>query len=228
MRKSYEYYDPTFVRCGRDYRGNLRGQPPGQVPQTEPPEVEMPSWTFREIPQQLGNWRGEEARLDPEIAVATGAEIIANRNYRDPRGHAVVLHTAMFKNPAAGIVHSPFDLLPASGWKMLNQSFENVQVSNDLAIPVKLMLWEREGETILVVCWYQLGSHVLYERLDLGGGAVGDARPTQVAHAYKSCSRFRPPTSRTQRTTLLGFTEQVVKWLNQPEHRKYLDRWPGA
>jgi hypothetical protein len=30
------------------------------------------------------------------------------------------------------------------------------------------------------------------------------------------------------RTTLMGFTEQVVKWLNQPEHRKYLDRWPGA
>ena len=26
----------------------------------------------------------------------------------------------------------------------------------------------------------------------------------------------------------LGFAQQFAKWLNQPEHRKYLDRWGGV
>ena len=128
----------------------------------------MPSWTFREFPVQFGGWRGEEAQLDPEIAVATGAEVLVNRNYRDVAGHSVVLHTAMFKNPATGIGHTPSVCYTSSGWNLLNQSFENVQISNDLAIAVKLTTWEREGETILVACWYQLGDHVLYERFDMG------------------------------------------------------------
>jgi EpsI family protein len=196
--------------------------------QTEPPEVEMPSWTVQEIPQQLGNWRGEEARLDPEIAVATGAEIIANRNYRDPRGHAVVLHTAMFKNPAAGIAHTPSICYRTSGWKLLNQSFENIQVSNDLAIPVKLMLWEREGESILVVCWYQLGSLVLYERLDMAEVRWQLRGQRKWPMLTKVMLQIPAADLDDARTTLMGFTEQVVKWLNQPEHRKYLDRWPGA
>ncbi len=100
--------------------------------------------------------------------MATGAEVIVNRIYRDSAGHAVVLHTAMFKNPATGIGHTPSVCYTASGWKLVNQSFENVQVSNDLAIAVKLTTWEREGETVLVACWYQLGGHVLYERFDMG------------------------------------------------------------
>ena len=80
----------------------------------------MPSWTFREFPQQLGNWHGEETRLDPEIAVATGAEVLVNRNYRDTRGHAISMHAAMFKNPAVGITHTPSVLLP-------DQRVENAQ-----------------------------------------------------------------------------------------------------
>ncbi len=196
--------------------------------QTEPAEVDMPSWSFREFPLQLGNWRGEETKLDPEIAVATGADVLVNRAYRDSMGHSLTLHTAMFKVPATGIGHSPSVCYLASGWRMLEQSFENVQVSSDLAIAVKLTKWEREGDTIWVACWYQLGGHVLYERFDLG----------RVRWAMRGQPKWPPLTkimlqsSATEtedaKTSLLGFTEQVVKWLNQPEHRKYLDRWPGA
>ena len=111
---------------------------------------------------------------------------------------------------------------------MLNQSFESVQVSNDLAIPVKFMLWEREGESIVVACWYQLGGHVLYERFDMAG--VRWAMRGQPTWPVLTKVMLQIPAADLDdaRTTLLGFTEQVVKWLNQRDHRQYLDRWPGA
>ncbi len=196
--------------------------------QTEAPEVDMPPWTFREFPLQVGNWHGEPTQLDPEIAVATGADVLVDRAYRDSAGHAISMHTAMFKNPAIGIGHTPSVCYTAGGWKMLNQTFENVQVSNDLAIAVKLTAWEREGDTIMVACWYQLGDHVLYERFDMG--RIRWAMRGQPKWPVLTKIMLQAPAAEFDdaRTSLMGFTEQVVKWLNQPEHRKYLDRWPGA
>jgi EpsI family protein len=196
--------------------------------QTEAPEIEMPPWTFRTLPEQIGNWRGEEARLDPEIAMATGAEVLVNRNYRDAQGHTITLHTAMFKNPASGITHTPSICYRVAGWKIRSQSFENIQVSNDLAIPVKFTVWDREGESLLVACWYQLGNIVLYERLDMAGVRWQlRGRPTWPV-LTKVMLQIPAADLDNARTSLTGFTEQIVKWLNQPEHRKYLDRWPGA
>ena len=80
----------------------------------EPPEVDMPDWTFREMPRQLGNWHGEDTRMDPKIAVATGAKLdtIVDRIYRDDAGHVINMHTAMFDDPAGGVYHSSAELLP--------------------------------------------------------------------------------------------------------------------
>ena len=55
---------------------------------TEPPEVEKPNWTLRDLPLQFGTWHGEDTEMDPKIAVATGADVIVNRIYRDEAGHA--------------------------------------------------------------------------------------------------------------------------------------------
>ncbi len=196
--------------------------------QTEPPEVDMPPWTFREFPLQLGNWHGEKTQLNPEIAMATGAEVIVDRAYRDPAGHTISMHTAMFKNPASGIGHTPSVCYTSSGWRMLNQSFENVQVSNDVAVVVKLTTWERESDTVLVACWFQLGDHVLYERFDMAHIRWALRGQPKWPVLTKVMLQTSVTESDDARTNLMAFTEQVVKWLNQPEHRKYLDRWPGA
>ena len=160
--------------------------------------------------------------------MGTGAEVLVNRSYRDAAGHTVALHTAMFRNPAAGIGHTPSVCYRAAGWNLVDQSFENVQVSNDLAIAVKLTTWEREAETILVACWFQLGDQVLYERFDMA--RVRWALRGQPKWPVLTKVMLQIPAADLDdaRTNLMGFTEQIVKWLNQPEHRKYMDRWPGA
>ena len=45
--------------------------------------MERPNWSLRELPFQLTNWHGEDTEMDPKIAVATGADVIVNRIYRD-------------------------------------------------------------------------------------------------------------------------------------------------
>ncbi len=196
--------------------------------QTEPPEVDPPDWTFRQLPTQLGTWHGEDTKLDPAIAMATGADVIVNRLYRDAAGHSVTMHAATFTDPSVGVGHSPTVCYISSGWKLINTSFENVQASKDSTIAVKLSAWEREGETVLVACWYQLGGHVLYERLDLGGVRWTMRGQPKWPVLDKIMLQISASESEDAKTAVLAFAEQVAKWLNQPEHRKYLDRWPGA
>ena len=39
----------------------------------EPPGVEMPDWTFKDMPLELGQWHGRPTEMDPKIALATEA-----------------------------------------------------------------------------------------------------------------------------------------------------------
>jgi len=196
--------------------------------QTEPPEVDPPTWTLRDFPAQLKGWHGEEAKLDPAIAMAVGADVIVNRIYRDTAGHTISMHTAQFTEPSVGIGHTPTVCYTSNGWRMLDKLFENVQVSNDLTIAVKVTSWEKEGEILLVGCWYQLGGHVLYERFDLGSVRWAMRGQTKWPVLIKVMLQVSATESEDAETALMAFAEQVAKWLNRPEHRKYLDRWPGA
>jgi EpsI family protein len=196
---------------------------------TDTPEVEMPDWTFRQMPLQLANWHGEDTKLDPKIASATGAEVIVNRAYRDEQNHFAVVHTAMFKNPADGVFHSPLNCYRSNGWQNLQEIRENVQVSEDMAITVSLITCEKEAERIMVVYWYQLGDQVLYSRLDLGKLRWTMGGQEKWPALIKVMVQM-PITTNSEDTKalLLNFTEHVAKWLNQPEHQKYLNRWPGV
>jgi EpsI family protein len=195
---------------------------------TEPPEVERPDWTLRDLPFQLGAWRGEDTEMDPKIAIATGAYFIVNRIYRDESTHIVSLHTAMFEDPAEGVYHSPLNCYLASGWKKLDEKREDVKVAEDLSIAVSLTTWEKEGEKILVVYWFQLGQHVLYGRLDLGGVRWEMRGQPTWPVLLKTMVQITMTEPEETKTAALGFVRQFAEWLNRPAHRKYLDRWRGV
>jgi EpsI family protein len=194
--------------------------------QTESPPVETPNWSLRDLPLQLGNWRGEAAPMDPQVAVATGADVVVNRIYRDDLGHMVSIHTAMFNDAATGVYHRPVNCYRGAGWKEINEVRENVEVTDDLTIAVSLTTWERENEKILVAYWYQLGKHLLYSRLDLGAlrftAMAGQPTWPVLIKVMVQAPLNDPDDSKT---VALAFTQQLAKWLNQPEHLKYLDRW---
>ncbi len=187
----------------------------------EPPEVVLPRWTFEEMPLQFGGWRGQSTEMDPEIAVATGADRIVNRAYVDDRGHVVSMHTAMFQRLEAGVYHSPLNCYRSKGWQLMKESRENLPIAEGLTIPVSLTTWEREGERVLVIYWYQLGEHVLFGRWDLGLKIRWSFRGQPKWPALiKVMLQIPAPEPEDARTTILGFAEQVAKWENLPAHRE--------
>ena len=196
--------------------------------ETEPPDVEMPNWTFRDLPLQLGDWHGENFQMDPKIAAATGAEVIVDRLYRDEQSRSISLHTAMFSNPTDGVLHSPLNCYPGNGWRKLTETRENVRVSGESTIAVSLTTWEKEGSQLMVVYWYQLGDQVLYSRFDLGSLRVKMWSQPKWPALLKVLVQMPIVEIDDTKAIILGFTEQIAQWLNQPEHQKYLRRWPGV
>jgi EpsI family protein len=186
----------------------------------EPPTVDMPDWSFAEMPRQFGNWQGEDTELDPLIAVATGAQTIVNRCYRDSAGHVINMHTAVFADPKGGVYHSPINCYRSQGWEKLSEVHTDLQVNDELSIPVDVTLWDHNGERRIVVYWYQLGQHVLFGRWDLGIKVRWSlaGKPTWPA-LIKVMLEIPTSQSDDAKTVVLNFAEQVAKWANQPGHR---------
>jgi EpsI family protein len=194
----------------------------------EQPDVEMPRWTFNELPLQLGDWRGEDTkRLDPELYKATDADVIVNRAYQDGTGHSVSIHTAVFKNPAHGVYHSPMNCYLSAGWQKIKTTMEKLVLPNDVVLPVCLTTWELDNQRLMVVYWYQLGEHVLFGRWDLGLKVRLSlaGRPKWPA-LIKVMLTIPVRDAEEAQTVLLGFAKEVAAWENQPAHQTGLKPTP--
>jgi EpsI family protein len=193
--------------------------------EVEPPEAVMPNWTFREMPYQIDNWHGEDTKIDPDIAVATGADVIVDRAYRDEQGHSVSLHTAVFKDPADGVHHAPENCYRGAGWTKESAERKEVQVLGGEKIPVVVTTWSKEGESVMVLYWYQLGDHVLFDRWQLGELRWSLRRQTKWPALIKVMLQISANSRDDALPILLGFAELVAKWENQPKHREYFEKF---
>jgi len=192
----------------------------------EPPEPEKPAWSISELPIRLGNWEGEDTEMDPTIAAATGAYAITNRIYRDDRGRALSLHTAMFTDPAEGVYHTPFNCYRSNGWTRKSESDEEIKIDDHRSIPIKLTTWEKDHDKILVAFWYQLGPHILYSRADLGSSVRWKMRGFEKWPVLVKVMVQVPASDPIEaKSVVLEFGNLLSGWLNSPEHLQYFDRW---
>lgn len=190
-----------------------------------PNAVTLPDWSLQELPDQFGDWHGKEIKLDPTITAATGAAMIVDRNFQRGLEQSVILHTAMFKNPRDGVYHSPLNCYAAGGWKKIDESVEKVQVADNLTVPVNVVAWEKGNQRILVAFWYQLGDYVVHDRFELGLLRRKMHGQEEWPVLFKVMTQIDVNDPEQAKKSLLDLTTQVGKWLNQPDHKKYLDRW---
>jgi EpsI family protein len=192
----------------------------------KPPGVQMPDWTFNDLPLQLGEWRGQPTQMDAKITAATEAAsgTTVSRVYQDAAGHVVLLYGAMFNDPAGGVYHTPINCYRANGWQDTNDVREPLEVSDDLTIPVDVSTWENpNGERLLVVYWYQLGEHVLFDRWDLGLKLRWSLRGRpKWPSLIKVMLQIAAPDPDEAKPVILDFARQVAAWENQPEHRRQM------
>lgn len=180
------------------------------------PEVVFPSWSLNDLPLRLGPWSGERTELDPRIVRATQAAVVADRLYRDGNRQPATVHTAMYRDHAAGVYHTPVNCYRAAGWRSVEEVQDKVAIDNDREIAIKVSTWEREGDQILVVYWYELGEHVLFDRFGLGTLRLTSMRGLSTwPPLIKVMLQVPASDPKAARARVLDLAERIARWLHR-------------
>jgi PHD/YefM family antitoxin component YafN of YafNO toxin-antitoxin module len=161
--------------------------------------------------------------LSPEIRAAIGADVVIDRVYRNSPDAATEIsaHLAVFSDWNRGIYHHPFTAYRANGWTLLNQTRESVSAAHGRSVPVSLSEWESKSRGVLVLFWYQLGDHVLFERSELDelrAELPNQERPPRLVKVLLQIGGSRTVVNKAALEQLAG---ETAKWLDRP----YYDPW---
>jgi EpsI family protein len=188
---------------------------------TETPPVVLPNWKVQDLPKQLGEWKGEDAKLDERLFAAEGANSVVERQYHNESGMTIALHLAIFDKPTEGIWHNPMSCYVSGGWTNVETSKVPISETDDKSDLISYSIWDKSGEKTYVGYWYQLGDLRLYGRWDLGFSARWQMRGRKTWPAlYKillsTGGSLKPEENKTQ---MLKFADLVHQWINQPQHQ---------
>ncbi|MGA2030840.1 MAG: exosortase C-terminal domain/associated protein EpsI, partial [Thermoguttaceae bacterium] len=159
---------------------------------------------------------------------ATEAASSITRSYQDSNGHAISMHLALFDDPDRGVYHSPTNCYRAQGWARLGGRDVSLQVPGRPTIQVRLSTWQREGDKILVLYWYELGENVLFERIDMGAvrwKMRGRATWPPMVKVLLQTSAAEAGLAQSQ---LLQIAAQIRQWVGQMDPPASGDKNPQA
>jgi hypothetical protein len=130
------------------------------------PHMVLPDWHLNSMPKQLGawTWDGKKKELDPLLFNTIGAVEVEDREYRDPSGVTIVLHSALFDDSEKGLRHSPINCYRENGWTRI--SMDTVPMGSDPGSSgeICIILWEKKGEQCITGHWYQVGEDQVFDR----------------------------------------------------------------
>ncbi len=110
------------------------------------------------LPMQLGRWNGTQVETDPDIMVATDADVVVDRAYDNGR-QRVTLHTNVMTKYFMGLPHHPRHCYDSHGSRLVSE--EHVLLPSRAA-SVAVMEMEVQGQNQLVLYWYQLEDKIIY------------------------------------------------------------------
>lgn len=122
---------------------------------------------LRKLPLRLGMWKGEDQVLSAEILSRIGADVCIERTYRNLARKEIHALLAVFSNWREGLHDNPIVLYKASGWQLRSQAYEPVRINDETTFLVSVSRWEKDQRRIVVLFWYQLGDHVLFQQSEL-------------------------------------------------------------
>lgn len=123
------------------------------------PERDLPSPQLHTVPMQLEKWQASsEQSLEEGVVKYLQPDVYILRNYVDEaEGLSMGLFVAHFKSLQNSFgPHAPRACLPGSGWLTVSSNIASVEVPNrDQGIPVNEYVFEKSGNRIAVMYWYQ-------------------------------------------------------------------------
>ena len=123
------------------------------------PERDLPPPQLNKLPIQLEKWKatGEQSLEEDTLKYLRPDEYIL-RNYVDEaKGASIGLFVAHFKSLQNSFgPHAPRGCLPGAGWLTVSSKVALVEVpGRDQKIPINEYVFEKSGNRIAVVYWYQ-------------------------------------------------------------------------
>ena len=123
---------------------------------------------LNDLPRQLGEWRGEDQEMEPELFEATGAASTVNRMYTNSAGKAVNLHvTVSFFSNGYNLPHPPPRCYRVNGHTILTTKILEIHSPDGATIPVRLMTAELAGKRSYVLYWYQVGDQIIHDGVQM-------------------------------------------------------------
>jgi len=117
---------------------------------------------LREIPLQLGDWKGEDWPIEQRIVEAVAVDDYLNRIYRDSRGEPVGVYVGYYGIQRTGdTIHSPKNCLPGAGWQPLRAGRLSLESGSGSPTVVNEYLIEKGLDRQLVLYWYQARGRVV-------------------------------------------------------------------
>lgn len=115
------------------------------------------------LPAQLGEWRGKDLSIQPEVLEVLGPGDFLSRVYKRAANEPYVdLFIAYFPSQRAGdTIHSPKNCLPGSGWLPVESA--RIQLTNPNGMPVEVNRYiiAKGLDRQLVIYWYQAHNRIV-------------------------------------------------------------------
>jgi EpsI family protein len=117
------------------------------VPHSEP---------VKNFPIQVGDWTGQDQRIDDEVLSVLGPGDFLSRIYTQPSQPYIGFFLGYFPSQQTGdTIHSPKNCLPGSGWTPTESSRIMLPVPNRGSIPVNRYIIQKGMQRQVVIYWYQ-------------------------------------------------------------------------
>jgi EpsI family protein len=140
-------------------------------------EPTLPRKPLAEFPETVGEWKGIDLKLTPEVLQVLGPGDFLTRIYQRPAlGPHLDLFIAYFPSQRTGdTIHSPQNCLPGAGWSPLERSRMELAGPGGRRIEVNFFVIGKGLDKQVVLYWYQAHGRVVASEYSAKYYLVADA-----------------------------------------------------
>lgn len=184
-------------------------------------KVNPPSKDVDTLPAVLGDWRAvKDVPLDRETANVMGAGDSVSRVYRNASGESASVHIAVwtdFKDGPTGL-HYPEVCYPNAGWQILETQMTRPSPSGE-GPPLRLMLMEQSGGTIVTGHWYEMGPSHFFSRNEAREVQREYWGERELPFVAKVLIQVSAPDLEGARPRIEELAQAISHWTNQLQSR---------
>ena len=114
--------------------------------------------SFNEFPLRIGEWKGRELGLEPEILEVLRLSDYMMRHYHTgEKGHPINFYIGYYESLSEEGYHSPEFCLPGGGWQIMEHRLVDIPVdpSGTSTITANYVVLKKGLDTQLFLYWYQ-------------------------------------------------------------------------